>query len=53
MLGIKWSHKLNLWVVYDKATDKIFVCCETEKEAKRAFSKLRSLPLSQLRKRLY
>lgn len=53
MLGIKWSHKLNLWVVYDKSTDKILGRYETEKEAKRAFSNLRALPLSQLRKRLY
>ena len=36
MLGVRWDHKLRLWVVYDKHTDKIFKKCSSEEEANRA-----------------
>lgn len=43
MLGIRWHHRLQLWVVYEKSTDKILKKCATEKEAKRAIANLRIL----------
>jgi len=42
MLGFRWDHKLQQWVVFLKATGKIISRHESEKEAKRALSILRS-----------
>lgn len=41
MLGYKWEHKLQKWVVFLKSTGKIISKHETEHEAKQALTKLR------------
>ena len=42
MLGYKWEHKLQKWVVYLKDTSKIIDKFDSEHDAKRALSRLRS-----------
>jgi len=42
MLGVRYDMKLQMWTVYEKKTGKVIKKYETEPEAKRAFSLLRS-----------